>query len=106
MCTCWAWRAGIVEHAVLLGMPVSARSQRWAMARRAVAGRLINGYTQRDWVLAAVYRASSGFACHAAGLVPVPCPGVENVNLTALVDGHLSYMPHMNEILDVLQMYN
>lgn len=103
--SCWACRAGIVEHAVMLGMPVSARSRRWEMARRAVAGRLINGYTQRDWMLAAVYRATSGFACHAAGLVPVPWPYIENVNLTALVDGHLGYMPRMDEILDILQIF-
>ena len=72
------------------------------MARRAVAGRLINGYCQRDWVLAAVYRASSGFVRQASGLCPVPCPGVENVNLTSLVDGHFDYMHRMNEILDIL----
>ena len=94
--------AGLVEHAVLVGMPVSARPARWSMARRAVAGRLINGYSQHDWVLAAVYGATSGFARQASGLCPVPCVGVENVNLTALVDGHFSYIPHMAEILDIL----
>ena len=39
--------AGIVEHAVLLGLPVGTLGPRWAMARQAVAGRLINGYTKK-----------------------------------------------------------
>ena len=76
------------------------------MARRVVAGRLINGYSQHDWVLAAVYGASSGFARQASGLCPVPCPGVENVNLTSLVDGHFSYMGRMREILDLLGVHD
>lgn len=41
---------GIVEHAVLLGTPVGVTPQRWRMARTAVAGRLINGYSSQDWV--------------------------------------------------------
>lgn len=75
------------------------------MARRAVAGRLINGYSQHDWVLAAVYGASSGFLRQASGLCPVLCPGVENVNLSSLVAGHFEYMPCIAEILDLLHVH-
>ena len=48
LCRCQA--KGIVEHAVLLGTPVGVTPQRWRMARTAVAGRLVNGYSNQDWV--------------------------------------------------------
>lgn len=41
---------GIVEHAVLLGTPVGVIPERWVLARSAVAGRLVNGYSAQDWV--------------------------------------------------------
>ena len=69
-----------------------------------MAGRLVNGYTRRDWVLASVYRATSAFSCEAAGLAAVPCPGVENVNLSSLVAGHFDYMPQLGEIMEVLAL--
>lgn len=42
--------AGVVEHVVLMGVPVSTRVERWAMARSAVAGRFVNAFSRRDWV--------------------------------------------------------
>ncbi len=48
LCRCQA--KGIVEHAVLLGTPVGVTPQRWRMARTVVAGRLVNGYSNQDWV--------------------------------------------------------
>jgi hypothetical protein len=80
--------AGIVEHAVLLGTPIALRPERWAMARAVVSGRLINGFSHKDWLLGVVYRGTAGFVKDAAGLGPAPYPGVENVNLTSLVQVH------------------
>ena len=50
----------MVENAVLLGAPVSMRAERWRMATRSVAGRFVNGFSRRDWVLSVVYRGSNG----------------------------------------------
>lgn len=50
----------MVENAVLLGAPVNIRAERWRMASSSVAGRFINGYSRRDWVLGIVYRGSNG----------------------------------------------
>jgi Protein of unknown function (DUF726) len=52
--------AGVVENAVLLGAPVSIRLERWRMATSSVAGRFINGFSRRDWVLGVVYRGGNG----------------------------------------------
>ena len=54
LCRCQA--RGIVEHAVLLGAPVGVTPQRWRMARTVVAGRLVNGYSNQDWVREAQHR--------------------------------------------------
>ena len=61
----------------------------------------------QDWVLASVFRATSAFQGEAAGLAPVPCPGVENINLSALVAGHSDYLPERgSEILDLLGLFS
>lgn len=47
------------------------------MARRAVAGRLVNCYTRRDWLLGVCAGGSSGWMRATAGLVPIEvCVGV------------------------------
>ena len=97
---------GIVEHACLLGTPVAVRPERWAMARSVVAGRLINGYSRKDWLLAVVYRGANGFIKDAAGLGPVASPGIENVNLTGLVQGHFEYISKVGEILELISLYD
>ena len=64
---------------------MALRPERWAMARSVVSGRLINGFSRKDWLLGIVYRGTAGFVKDAAGLGPVPFPGVENINLTSLI---------------------
>ncbi len=54
---------GIVEHVVVMGAPVSTRLERWAMARSVVAGRFVNAYSRRDWVLGLIYRGANGAPC-------------------------------------------
>ena len=94
--------ASVVEAALLLGTPVTAKPERWALARRAVAGRLVNGYARNDWVLGVIFRASSGLVNPAGGLCPVQVPGIENLNLTALIKGHLQYEERLGEILELV----
>jgi hypothetical protein len=47
---------GLVENAVLLGAAVPVDVQVWSSARGVVAGRLINGFSENDWMLAIMYR--------------------------------------------------
>ena len=75
------------------------------MARSVVAGRLINGYSRKDWLLAVVYRGANGFIKDAAGLGPVAFPGIENVNLTGLIGGHFDYSEKSGEILDLIDLH-
>ena len=43
-----------------MGAPVSTRLERWAMARSVVAGRFVNAYSRRDWVLGLIYCGANG----------------------------------------------
>ena len=45
---------------MVMGAPVSTRLERWAMARSVVAGRFVNAYSRRDWVLGLIYRGANG----------------------------------------------
>ena len=44
----------------------------------------------QDWLLGIVYRGTAGFVKDAAGLGPVPFIGVENINLTSLIQVGIS----------------
>merc|ERR1711879_348909 len=81
----------------------TVKSEQWGIARSVVAGRLVNAYTKADWVLAFVHRIA-GTARKVAGLGPVECIGVENVDLSDIVSGHLSYKSNFPKILDYLRV--
>ncbi|KAG8506641.1 Transmembrane and coiled-coil domain-containing protein 4 [Galemys pyrenaicus] len=91
---------GIIEDVVLLGAPVEGDARHWEPFRMVVSGRIINGYSRSDWLLSFVYRTSS-VQLRVAGLQPVTLQDrrVENVDLSAVVSGHLDYAKQMDVIL-------
>eukprot|EP00744_Colponema_vietnamica_P009942 GILI01014094.1.p1 GENE.GILI01014094.1~~GILI01014094.1.p1 ORF type:complete len:421 (+),score=107.58 GILI01014094.1:139-1263(+) len=89
---------GCVENAVLLGAAITVSEAEWSKAKRAVAGRFINGYTKSDWVLAFLYRYNE-WAVSVAGLKPVNAPGIENVDLSTLIRGHNDYRRKTPDIM-------
>ncbi|XP_078446142.1 transmembrane and coiled-coil domain-containing protein STS1-like [Wolffia australiana] len=94
---------GLVERVVLLGAPISVQSEPWESARRMVAGRFVNVYSTSDWILGVTFRASL-LTQGLAGIQPVDIPGVENVDVTDLVDGHSSYLSATQKILEQLEL--
>jgi pimeloyl-ACP methyl ester carboxylesterase len=94
---------GIVQDVFILGTTVSASPQTWCEVRSAVSGRLVNAYARNDWVLNYLFRATSGGVGTVAGLRPVQdIPGLENVDVTDKISGHMSYRTFMPLILDQL----
>ena len=82
---------GLVENVVMIGSPTPSDAHDWRMMRSVVSGRLVNVYSENDYVLGLMYRTSS-VQYGIAGLQKVEgVPGVENVNVTEDVDGHLRY---------------
>ncbi|XP_031109649.1 transmembrane and coiled-coil domain-containing protein 4-like isoform X3 [Ipomoea triloba] len=95
--------AGLVERVVLLGAPIKIRDVNWEAVRKVVAGRFVNVYSTNDWMLGIVFRASL-LTQGLAGIQPVDVPGVENVDVTELIDGHSAYLWTSQEILELLQL--
>ncbi|TMW62604.1 hypothetical protein Poli38472_005222 [Pythium oligandrum] len=94
---------GIVENVVLLGTPVPVVADEWKRIRRMISGRLINGYSEHDWMLAVMYRYQ-GWALNSAGIGPIEIPGVENVNLSSIIKGHMEYKNKIGAVLDLLKL--
>lgn len=94
---------GIVQDVFLLGTTLSASAKTWCQARAVVSGRFVNAYARNDWLLNYLFRATSGGVGTVAGLRPVEnVPGLENVDVTDKIAGHLSYRAFMPLILDQL----
>lgn len=89
---------GIVESSFLLGACVTSDRSRWQAVRSVVSGRLVNGYSTNDWVLATFHRMAKT-TMNIAGLEPVACEGVENVDLTSIIPGHLLYRKYLAKAL-------
>lgn len=94
---------GIVQDVYLLGATLTASSKQWREVRGVVSGRLVNAYSGNDWILGYLYRASTGGLSTVAGLSPVEdIPDVENIDITSILDGHMSYRSKMPLILQHL----
>jgi hypothetical protein len=82
---------GLVENVVLLGAPCPSDAEDWRPIRAVVSGRVVNVFSTKDMILGFLYRTSS-VQLGVAGLQPVQgVRGVQNVDVTELVDGHLQY---------------
>lgn len=93
---------GIVQDVFLLGATLTASQKSWLDVRSVVAGRFINGFARNDWVLNYLFRATTGGGT-VAGLRPIDgIPGLENVDVTDKIAGHMSYRLYMPIILDQL----
>ncbi|KAF7458074.1 putative transmembrane protein [Cryptosporidium felis] len=87
-----------VQDVALLGMPTSLNRKKWIKARCVVSNRLINVFSRSDWVLAFFYRYMQwGF--HVAGISPVNIVGIENYDVTGLINSHDEYPDKIREIL-------
>lgn len=91
---------GLIESVVLIGAPAPSDASAWRAIRSVVAGRLVNVYSEKDYILAFLYRTSS-VQLGVAGLQAIQnIKGVENVDVTSLVSGHLRYPYLVGSILE------
>lgn len=88
---------GIVENVYMFGAPVVTSTASIALARSVVSGRFVNGYSKQDWILGYLFRATSGGWRSVAGLSPME--GVENMDCTSMVKGHMEYRKVMPKLL-------
>ncbi|KAJ5262132.1 hypothetical protein N7505_008999 [Penicillium chrysogenum] len=89
---------GLVESVILMGSPTPSDTEDWQKIRSVVSGRVVNVFSENDSVLAFLYRTSS-LQLGVAGLQPVEgVPGVENLNVSDMISGHLRYQYLLGKI--------
>nr|ODN85187.1 hypothetical protein L203_05139 [Cryptococcus depauperatus CBS 7841] len=91
---------GLVQDVIIFGATVTAPQATWLEARSVVSGRFVNCYASNDWMLGYLFRATSGGLNTVAGLRPVMLVnGLENVDVTEIIQGHMSYRSCMPLLL-------
>lgn len=91
---------GLVQNVYLFGSPIVANKEDYLRVRSVVSGHFVNGYARTDWILGYLFRLTSGGISRVAGLAPIEgVPGIENVDVTEFVPGHMSYRTAMPRLL-------
>jgi len=90
--------ASLVGDVIFIGLPRAIDKKVLTSCRRVTGGRLVNCYTTNDWLLSLMFVARGGTPC---GTKPIKdVPGVENYDVTHLVESHTKYG---NAIPNILQ---
>lgn len=91
---------GLIQNVYMFGSPVVVNKDDYFRARSVVSGRFLNGYCSNDWILGYLFRMTAGGIMRVAGLAPVEgVPGVENVDVSTTVKGHMAYRAAMPRLL-------
>lgn len=89
---------GILENVVVMGSPTPADTSDWSGIRAICSGRVVNVFSEKDYILGFLYRTAS-VQYGIAGLQKIEASGVENVDVGDLVEGHLRYRYLVGRIL-------
>ena len=90
---------GLIDSVVMVGAPAPSESRVWQTLKSVVSGRLVNVYSEHDYILGFLYRTSN-IQFGVAGLQEIQgADGIENYHIETLPKGHLSYQSLMVEIL-------
>ncbi len=91
---------GLIQNVYLFGSPVVVRHDEYLRARTVVSGRFVNGYNRNDWILGYLFRLTNGGIRCIGGLAPVDgIPGIENMDCSEIVVGHMDYRQAMPRLL-------
>ncbi|KAI3649408.1 hypothetical protein MP228_005040 [Amoeboaphelidium protococcarum] len=99
---------GIVSDVVLIGAPIAASQEEWRRVQMMVANKIYNAYSNKDWILGFLFRATSFGSI--AGLKDVdtkPSRGnnLVNVDCSDIIDGHNNYKDSL-KIKSILERCN
>ena len=90
---------GLIDSVVIMGAPVPSESRVWLTLKSVVSGRLVNVYSERDYLLGFLNRFSNTHF-GIAGLQEVQgADGVENLDVGELAHGHMGYASATGRIL-------
>ena len=97
--------ASIVEDVILMGLPNHVSLPSWFAARRIVSGRLVNCYSTKDLILSVLfqYKRLTGVLRPVCGCAPVRVPGVENYDITHMLNSHADYTLIVCDVLRLVR---
>lgn len=87
-----------VSDVILMGGAAENDPKRWEIARKVVAGRLVNIYSKNDWALSIFYYMAT--FNKAIGNEKIIVSGIENYDVSDFIDGHMEYRKYLSPILD------
>lgn len=91
---------GLVQNVYIFGSPIVVKQDEILKVRSVVPGRFVNGYHRNDWILGYLFRLTNGGIRRVAGLTKLEgIPGLENVDCSELVAGHMDYRRAMPRLL-------
>lgn len=97
---------GLIESVVLMGAPIPSTEAIWRPMRSVVSGRLVNVYSTNDYILAFLYRTWS-VQYGVAGIQEIKGQTrVENIDVSEIVNGHLTYRHSVGIILEKIGWEN
>mmetsp|Transcript_1408 Transcript_1408/g.1891 ORF Transcript_1408/g.1891 Transcript_1408/m.1891 type:complete len:892 (+) Transcript_1408:161-2836(+) len=102
--------ASVVEDVILMGMPKYLGGPSWKVCRQMVAGRFVNAFSRNDKILLYMFKykrlLSGGIlnrsVCGTTAVDKVP--GVENIDVSDLIEKHTDYCLVVREILQRLDL--
>lgn len=98
--------SSIVQDVVLMGAPIYVSYSKLRLARHMVAGRFVNCYSRKDWILSMMfqYKNTSGLIRGTCGTGPIIGVGnIENSDVASLVGArHSNYCRMIPDILDLI----
>lgn len=91
---------GLIQNVYMFGSPIVVKQDEYLKIRTVVAGRVVNGFHRNDWILGYLFRLTNGGIRRVAGLAPVDdVPGLENVDCSEFVAGHMDYRRAMPRLM-------
>ncbi|KAK4042085.1 hypothetical protein C8A01DRAFT_33848 [Parachaetomium inaequale] len=91
---------GLVQNVYLFGSPIVVKKDEYVRARAVVSGRFVNGYNRNDWILGYLFRLTNGGIRRVAGLAAIEdVPGIENMDVSEFVVGHMDYRTAMPRLM-------
>ncbi|KAF5559610.1 hypothetical protein FNAPI_4655 [Fusarium napiforme] len=91
---------GLIDSVVIIGAPAPSAPPHWRTLRTVVSGKIFNVYSENDMILGFVYRAHS-LSMGVSGLQNIQeVEGIQNLDLSDSVSGHLRYPDLIGEILN------
>ncbi|KAI1064949.1 hypothetical protein LB507_000192 [Fusarium sp. FIESC RH6] len=91
---------GLIDSVVIIGAPAPSAPPHWRTLRTVVSGKIFNVFSENDLILGFVYRAHS-LSMGVSGLQGIQeVDGIQNLDLSDAVSGHLRYPDLIGEILN------